>query len=151
MKKFFLIAAASFIVVIASVLVARFLLGGDEDVWICVSGQWVKHGNPSSAKPEDRCGPAIVQKTKDQLEDMSVCYSPNGNSMSYAQAKEKAPAGCDGVLQEDHYCDDTTGMWWIDFVPTTPRKECYPACIVDVDTGSAKVDWRCGEPQEPSV
>lgn len=33
----------------------RFLLGGNEDVWLCVGGQWVKHGNPSSSMPESGC------------------------------------------------------------------------------------------------
>ncbi|MFH1451519.1 MAG: hypothetical protein ABIF89_02865 [bacterium] len=33
----------------------RFVLGGDEDTWICQNGQWVKHGNPSSQKPAGEC------------------------------------------------------------------------------------------------
>lgn len=32
----------------------RFFTG--EDSWICVDGQWVKHGNPSSPMPESGCG-----------------------------------------------------------------------------------------------
>lgn len=33
----------------------RFFLGGNEDDWICQSGQWVKHGNPSASKPTTPC------------------------------------------------------------------------------------------------
>jgi hypothetical protein len=46
-----------FIFLLASFLVlARLLVGGGEDTWICVDGEWVKHGVPSAAKPEGGCG-----------------------------------------------------------------------------------------------
>jgi len=34
----------------------RFFVGGDEDNWICVNNQWVKHGNPRNPKPQSGCG-----------------------------------------------------------------------------------------------
>ncbi len=37
-------------------LTVRFLLGGNEDTWICQNGAWVKHGNPSQPMPETGCG-----------------------------------------------------------------------------------------------
>lgn len=40
------------------------LTGGGEDNWICQSGQWVKHGNPSAAMPTTLCPgqqPAPIQ------------------------------------------------------------------------------------------
>lgn len=36
-------------------LAARFLLGGDEDTWICRNGEWVEHGHPSAPKPQSVC------------------------------------------------------------------------------------------------
>jgi len=36
--------------------VAIFLIRGDEDTWICENGQWVKHGSPSVAQPDEPCG-----------------------------------------------------------------------------------------------
>ena len=41
----------------------RFILGGNEDSWICVNNQWTKHGNPASPKPEKGCGTESSQKT----------------------------------------------------------------------------------------
>lgn len=41
---------------ITGLFVARFLLGGDEDTWICSNNQWVKHGNPSAPQPTTGCG-----------------------------------------------------------------------------------------------
>ena len=33
----------------------RFGLGGNEDTWICSSGTWIKHGNPSAPMPQFPC------------------------------------------------------------------------------------------------
>ncbi|MCX6701776.1 MAG: hypothetical protein NTX96_01090 [Candidatus Zambryskibacteria bacterium] len=49
MKKIFIII----IILILLILCVRFLSG--EDDWICVGGQWVKHGNPSAPAPTSEC------------------------------------------------------------------------------------------------
>lgn len=36
-------------------LAARLLVGGGEDTWICVKGEWVKHGAPRAPKPTGDC------------------------------------------------------------------------------------------------
>jgi len=36
-------------------LAARLLVGGGEDTWICVEGEWVKHGVPSAPMPKKHC------------------------------------------------------------------------------------------------
>jgi len=36
-------------------VLARLLIGGGEDTWICVDGQWVKHGVPRAPKPNTKC------------------------------------------------------------------------------------------------
>jgi len=33
----------------------RFILGGPEDDWLCVKGEWVRHGNPTVSKPTGGC------------------------------------------------------------------------------------------------
>lgn len=42
------------IVAVGTVVGLRLLSG--EDDWICVNGEWKKHGNPSAPKPETGCG-----------------------------------------------------------------------------------------------
>ena len=37
-------------------LSVRFFFSGNEDNWICVNNQWVKHGNPNNPKPQSGCG-----------------------------------------------------------------------------------------------
>lgn len=132
------------LIVIASVFIVRFIMGGSEDDWVCQYGEWVKHGNPGSPKPEGGCGSQLVEKTKTQLEDSSLCYSPNGNSMTYEAAKEKAEFGCkEGALKETHFCNDSTGTWWIDFSPDILKEGCNPACVIFVDTGETEINRRC--------
>jgi len=47
------------IVVILIILIVwvflRFVAGGPEDDWICVGGEWAKHGNPAMEKPAEDC------------------------------------------------------------------------------------------------
>jgi len=43
----------------------RFVIGGSEDDWICVDGQWVKHGVPYAPMPTTGCGEAVVNSFDD--------------------------------------------------------------------------------------
>jgi len=56
MKKTIVIIFAIIVAVIAVWGYLRFVVGGDEDTWLCDNGQWVKHGNPSAARPTSGCG-----------------------------------------------------------------------------------------------
>lgn len=55
MKK---ISALFLLIITISLLglfTARFLIGGNEDTWICSDGRWVKHGNPQNPVPQTGC------------------------------------------------------------------------------------------------
>jgi len=43
------------IIAVIVALVLRFALGGPEDSWICVNGEWVKHGMPNAPMPTEEC------------------------------------------------------------------------------------------------
>lgn len=66
------------LIIIGTILVARFILGGPEDSWICQNGQWVKHGSPSGPSPAGACQDA--QKPTDNNQDNSgeitMTYQP---------------------------------------------------------------------------
>lgn len=46
-----------FLILVFSIgwLVIRFVIGGSEDAWICVDGEWIRHGYPSADMPEGSC------------------------------------------------------------------------------------------------
>ncbi|HAU07898.1 MAG: hypothetical protein UW46_C0001G0054 [Candidatus Yanofskybacteria bacterium GW2011_GWF1_44_227] len=54
MKKF--IALVVFLIVAGMAILFGMRLWSGEDSWVCQSGEWVKHGNPSKAKPAGVCG-----------------------------------------------------------------------------------------------
>lgn len=47
----------------------------------------------------------------------------------------------EGGLKETSICNDYTGTWWIDV--DSDRPGCNPACVVDVNSGGAEINWRC--------
>ena len=55
MKSILLKVIIAIAVVICLFLFLRFVIGGPEDDWICVDGQWVKHGVPAAPMPEEPC------------------------------------------------------------------------------------------------
>lgn len=62
MKKYFISFIAVVAVGLTGLLVARFLLGGDEDTWVCKNGTWEQHGKTSSPKPTTGCGENVSNK-----------------------------------------------------------------------------------------
>jgi hypothetical protein len=133
------------IFVLIGLFATRFLFGGG-DTWICEKGEWIKHGNPSAPKPEERCGVKvkIVEDSKEKLEDISKCVSSGGFEMNYSDARKIAKENCvQGSLKDEHFCNDSTGTWWIDFAPNEPKEGCNPACVVNIETETAEINWRC--------
>jgi len=63
-KKIFIIMMV-IVAILALWLFIRFVIGGPEDTWICVDGQWVKHGVPSAPMPTEPCGEEPVACTMD--------------------------------------------------------------------------------------
>ncbi len=51
------------IAVLAVWVFIRFVVGGPEDTWICVNGEWIMHGAPSAAMPTTPCGEEPVACT----------------------------------------------------------------------------------------
>jgi len=61
MKKMFIYFFIAIITLFIAVLFFRFIFVGNEDVWICENGVWIKHGNPTVQMPTQECQP-IEQK-----------------------------------------------------------------------------------------
>src|SRR3990167_531808 len=76
MKKPLLIIIAGITLVVAVAAFLRFAIGGPEDEWLCQGGQWVKHGNPSAAKPTTGCGNANTS-VNSNLPAPNVTYETN--------------------------------------------------------------------------
>lgn len=67
-----------------------------------------------------------------------------GEKMSLGQAEEIALSSeCvkEGSLKEEYFCNEDTGTWWLDL--DIEKEGCAPACVIDVSTKKAKINWRC--------
>lgn len=64
--------------------------------------------------------------------------------MTFSEAKEIAlQSECveEGSLIGNYVCNENTGTWWFDLDIWEPG--CAPACVVDISTGEAEINWRC--------
>ena len=48
---------------------------------------------------------------------------------------------CGDRLKETYVCNEYTGTYWIDL--DIEKEGCNPACVVDVETREASINWRC--------
>ncbi len=123
----------------------KYFAGGSGDGWICGEEGWIKYGNPSSPMPEELCGEIIPSENprENQIEE---CKSQSGNEMRVDDALligEKQCLGGKIDMNKEYFCNDYTGTWWIGFVPDEPKEGCSPACVVDIETKVAEINWRC--------
>jgi len=76
------------------------------------------------------------------------CVSDDtGASMMLEEAVGIAQASMscshEGTLKDTAVCNSITGTWWIDLETTIPREGCSPACVVNVNSGTAEINYRC--------
>jgi len=84
MKNKFYILSLCLLSVFTIVFILRFIVGGDEDSWLCEDNQWVKHGQPSYDHPSSGCGEdKLIGGDKDKHD----CLIAAG--YSWCQEKEK--------------------------------------------------------------
>lgn len=76
---------------------------------------------------------------------VNVCVDiETGARMAWSEALDRAAdSECilEGTLTRERFCNQNTGTWWINLDADKPG--CNPACVVDVVTGEALVNWRC--------
>jgi spore germination protein GerM len=93
-----------FILIIVLIILAGILvvIRGSEDTWICVDGQWVKHGNPSGPKPDKLCGETIKVKVffnNDKLDPEFSCNKVFPVERKIAKTQTIARAALEELLE----------------------------------------------------
>lgn len=94
---------------------------------------------------EDMCfnGKGCIEREGEEPEE-EACTSENGTSMLLSEAREIAgESDCveDGTLEDTYVCNSVTGTWWIDL--DIEMEGCSPACVVNIETAEAEINWRC--------
>jgi hypothetical protein len=60
-------------------------------------------------------------------------------------ARESRDCSMTGVLTDKFFYNENTKTWWIDLerMPELEKDGCNPACVVNEETKTAEVNWRC--------
>jgi len=85
----------------------------------------------------------IIKTTTTSIEKYCM-KNGTDKKLSLTEAKQIAMnSECSkGKLTETHVCNEITGTWWINLNIESPPI-CSPACVINVLTKQAEINWRC--------
>ena len=93
--------------------------------------------------------PLVPPTKQEQIqEQIMICVSQKTqNKLTLKEALEIAERDCGSLgkidISKENNCNKITGTWWLGFKPNEPKGGCNPACVVNVDTKKAEINWRC--------
>jgi hypothetical protein len=100
----------------------------------------VNAGNPVMESYPPKCavpgGPTFTEDScqYEKGEDIFI--------LTISDAKQIAiNSECGDTLKETYVCNELTGTYWIDL--DIKMEGCNPACVVNVETREAEINWRC--------
>lgn len=75
--------------------------------------------------------------------EIAVCESKKGIKMNLEEAQSIASKEmeCGNKFAGKNVCNDKTGTWWLDL--DLKKKGCNPACVINIETKEAVINWRC--------
>ena len=85
-----------------------------------------------------------AQVPSETPEEAQCTKSDTGDTMTLEEARQIALASecvVNGTLEETSFCNAETGTFWIDLDIEKPG--CNPACVVNIVTREAEINWRC--------
>jgi len=81
-------------------------------------------------------GPTFTEDSCQYKKGEDVFILTISDAKSIAKKSE-----CGDRLKETYVCNDYTGTYWIDL--DIEEEGCNPACVVNVETREAEINWRC--------
>lgn len=101
MRKLFVPLLTVILIGLSGLGIARLLFGGDEDTWICVDNEWVKHGNPSAPTPQTGCGEVNSDWQTQTVNEIGVTFQhPKGTTFRKEIAEDAAGIHSAGFFVE---------------------------------------------------
>lgn len=85
-----------------------------------------------------RCTGAVPPTANPEMCNTEGGRMTLGEAMVIASQSECAE---EGALLDIHQCNTETGTWWIDI--DADRPGCRPACVIDIESRTAEINWRC--------
>ena len=129
-------------------------VGCDRDSHGCIGSagySWCESKQKCLRIWEENCsdnstGPGSMPARNDSLIQNQTCIAETGESMNLTSALQIASASSctqNATLTDRYSCNSITGTWWVDIEPREPKQGCNPACVINVKTGEAEINWRC--------
>ena len=84
---------------------------------------------------------AAPQSATPQIAASPTAAPPMSLDEAQQIASQSASCAQAGTLQDTAVYNPNSNTWWIDLKADQPN--CNPACVVDVQTKTAEVNWRC--------
>ncbi|MFA5070414.1 MAG: Gmad2 immunoglobulin-like domain-containing protein [Patescibacteria group bacterium] len=145
-QKIIIIVIVVLVAIIGFLVIARLITG--EDTWICSNGEWVKHGQPSAAKPTSGCG-NVNTNLSNSNSDANTNSSENTNSTAGSfdacvlagnPVQESYPRRC--AMNGQTYTEDIGNeLEKADLITiTSPRPNAIVTSPMSV-SGQAKGTW----------
>src|SRR6056297_2765869 len=104
----------------------------------------VKAGNPVMESYPRQCR----SRDSKTFTEEACTYPEEGGILTLADAREIAEQSeCGDRLTGEYFCNENSGTWWLDL--DIDKEGCNPACVVDVVTREAEINWRCTGLIEP--
>lgn len=115
-------------------------------ILLIVSGYLINRGIIEINLPEDfsKITTSTISTTLTTVaSDEEFCQKQGTDKkISLSEAKEIAVLGeCGDKLLDTYICNEVTGTWWINL--DIKKEGCNPACVIDVETKMAEINWRC--------
>jgi len=95
----------------------------------------IELGNPAMESYPRQC------QTNGQTFVEENCFKDE-NILTLADARIIAKESeCGDNLEDTYMCNEATGTYWLDL--SIEKEGCNPACVVDISTREAVINWRC--------
>ncbi|MBW3017285.1 hypothetical protein KY316_02845 [Candidatus Woesearchaeota archaeon] len=120
------------------ILALAVLAGCAEQAQITNFDECAAAGNPVMESYPRQCranGQTFVEESCSTSEGEIYILTLN-DAKAIAAASE-----CGSNFKENAYCNSFTGTWWIDI--DIEKQGCSPACVVDIASRTAEINWRC--------
>ena len=108
-----------------------------------VGGYLINEGIITINIPSTTTTTTIELTTTTTIPSEEFCQKKDTDiKLTLSEAKEIAIQGqCGDKLKDTYICNEVTGTWWIDL--DIEKEGCSPACVINVETKTAEINWRC--------
>lgn len=108
-----------------------------------VGGYLINQGIITVNIPSTTTTTTIGLNTTTTISSEEFCQKKGTDiKLSLSEAKDIAlRSECGDKLKDTYICNEITGTWWINL--DIEKEGCNPACVINVETKTAEINWRC--------